>query len=829
MAIQVATLGGADLRLASPVIKRNYTSAISVGGAAGQVVGHWRAFWVRLPATWAGAGRPAIMGFDNGGTATFGSTNDTVVRVPQESFSTVSVRRRIQLAYGNTVQLYATGEGDIGSISQLAYLTPTLVIDGVVNIGSNAAPVWRNFVAVCAAGGTVETYVAATASNATWLTGTTGRLFHQVFCAQSTGTTRTPVGTALEHTALVTGDFPWDSANARPHHDAIRALAASGANPFLNYQGLIDAQNAGSLPYANLRSNGDAANPRPGRGELSYWYTLKDFTTGLANAGTVAATPLTQNTLTDAAGLAAVAAIAPAHWSGAAVDPAIGAPVVRFHGGRGLRPLVRTGTYDAVNTTGLQRRWLFGTGAVNGTSGAVVTGYDWGGSFALNAGTWSLSDALPVGGPYTLEVRDTAVPSRAAIPLADNIVGTIVTLWGQSGAALALRTGFSNPPLGPNLLSVPVASGALGWAMRLDSIDAGGAGYLRPLPGTAVLRQGTTPAVGHGFVVMVNEWNNHNPGHPLGIVVPAINGTSMDQWAADSLVLGSASWRFIGTKAAPGASSADGSGVVGYHALLMDSYTDAQLRMWTGIAETPGTRASWTGAVDAMFTGAVAAPWLIFPPWRGHRDLPDGAATSKTRADSVDYVLELGSRGALAPYWPDVVGDQNGSLHAAFCNSPGNPSSLNPVSDGNAVGQAKVGRGMGRSIAWYYDRRIKAHGPRVVAAWFRDAARAVIEVELGRACRTLNGAALANRFSISIDNGANWGAPGSGFTAALDSTGTRALLTSTGSAWPATNVRVDYCREWPFGPSELPGEVNAETALHGLLYDNQIWRGNSNL
>lgn len=842
MAIQ-ASVGGSnvaseDLRLAAPIIKRNYTTAIAVGGAAGQVVGHWRAVWVRLPASYAGSGRPAIMGFDNGGTAGFNSTNDCVIRIPQESFSNAAVRRRVQLGYSNAAggQVYAGTEGDIGSISQFGYHTPTLLIDGVINIGSNASPVWRNFVAVCPAGGTPQSQVAATASASGWLNGTTGRLFHQIFCAQSTGTTRTPAGLALEHAALITGDFPWDTANNRPHWDAIRALAGSGGNPFLTYQGLVDGMNAGTLPYADLRSNGDAVNPRPGRAELTGYWTLRDFATGLANQNSgLSATLVRTAQATNNNPLEEVASIAPTHWQGAAADPAITPPDVRFHGGRGQRALVRTGSYDAVNTTALERRWLFGTGAVNGVAGAVVPGFDWGGSFTLNAGSWSLADTLPVGGPYTLEVRDANVITRAAIPLADTIVGTIVTLWGQSGAALALLTGFSNPPLGPNLLSVPVAAGALGYVLRLGNIDANGSGtYTRPAPVAAVLRQGTTPNVGHGFVLAVNEWNQHHPGHPLAIVVPAINGTNMVEWSANALVLGSASWRFLGAKAVPGASAADGSGVVGYHALLLDSFVDLHAMMWTGIAETPAARASWTSAVDGLFSNSPAAPWLIIPPWRGRRDNSDGAATTKTRADSVDYALELGSRGIVAPYWPDTVADAtglpgSGSLHPAFNTSPGVPSSLNPISDGNSVGQGRIGRGLGRALAWAFDRRIKAQGPKLAAAWFSDASRTRIEVELARQVRTLNGAALANRFSISTDNGLSWGTPGNGFTAALDASGTRALLTSSGPAWPASNVRVDYCRDWPFGPTELPDEANAEAALHGLLYDNQGHRGSTNL
>jgi hypothetical protein len=73
----------------------------------------------------------------------------------------------------------------------------------------------------------------------------------------------------------------------------------------------------------------------------------------------------------------------------------------------------------------------------------------------------------------------------------------------------------------------------------------------------------------------------------------------------------------------------------------------------------------------------------------------------------------------------------------------------------------------------------------ILGAWFTDGARTAIAVEAGRALRTLNAAAIrSDVFWISTDNGATWG--NTGFTVALDATGTRAVLTSTGAAWPAS-------------------------------------------
>lgn len=826
MAIQVGTYQQTDLRLTSFTNKRNFNTALTGGPFSGDVVGHWRAFFVRLPSGYNLLNQRIVMaGADLNGAGSFNNGNDWTTRIPGGSLGTpTNIRQRLQLMDATA---WTSLEGNITTISQIAIGTVYLVVTGVANTGSNASPVWRNFAAICPVGGTPESEVGATATTTTFLANTNQRIF-EILLPRLT-TVASPAGTTMEEVAYCTGDFPWDTANNRPHHDALAALATNGG---LTYETMLAAQNAGTLGYANLRTE----NGGNGKGRLEYRFTLRDLSAGLVNSGAIAGNLSEAGT---PGGLTVVSQIAPTQYN-PVVAPAITVPVVRFVGGRGTRPMVRTGTYGGT-TTSLQRRVIYGTSPVNegAVAGAVVPGFDWSTSgMTLNAGQFTCSVALPVGGPYTLEIRDTNDTGNTAIPLTDNIVGTMVNLWGQSGAALALRMGGNNEPWGPNNLNVAIAANALGYALRLTNIDANGSStYQQPQPGAAVMRQGTTPAVGHGFALAVNEWNAHHPRHPLAIVVPAINGTAMSDWAANALVLGSASWRYLGSKVAPGVSAADGSGVVGYHALLQDSYTDLHLIMWTpGMDPSSTVRANWTAAIDGLFSNSPTAPWLVFPPWRQSRELPDQSSTFVKRNEHVSYVAELGARGALAPYWPDVIADGTGSLHSANAPSPGGVPSSGPISDANAVGQGRLGRGIGRSIAWYYDRRVKGEPLQIVGAAFTDGSRNVIRVQLPRQMRTLNGAALANRFSISLDNGVNFGLVGqagngdaTAVTAALASDGRSVTLTRASGAWPATNVRVDYCRDWPFGPTEAVDEANTEALLYGLLYDSQTFRGNTNL
>jgi hypothetical protein len=251
--------------------------------------------------------------------------------------------------------------------------------------------------------------------------------------------------------------------------------------------------------------------------------------------------------------------------------------------------------------------------------------------------------------------------------------------------------------------------------------------------------------------------------------------------------------------------------------------------MWNpGMSTTPTARAAYVAAVDVRFSNAASAPWPVFPSWRVHRSRPDISAGPSVRNQHISFVSELGSRGILGPAWFDVANDGNGSGHPAFNTSLGVPDARQTVSDGNYVGQARLGLGFGRALAWAYDRRIKAHGPRIINAWFEDASRTRIHVELGRTLRTLNNAPLhAGAYWVSTDNGNSF--VNTGFTAALSTDGTRVVLTSTGPSWPAANVRAEVHWDLPFGPVEMPAETGAEAAFDGLLYDNQTYRGGINL
>ncbi|OYQ27670.1 hypothetical protein CHU93_10420 [Sandarakinorhabdus cyanobacteriorum] len=844
MAIQVQTQGATDLRLSAAIIKPGYAGAgRSIGGQTGQLMGHWRAMFVRLPGSgFTLNGAYVMLGSDGNSGGNFAAGDDTSLRI----FGTGSVntlRPSARYRSGST-EAFAGTAGAEGQFAGIAAMSATpsvwLVIEGVTNTGSNASPVWRGWGAVCQVGSAApSSQVAATAIASAWISGTTGALLRQIFAAAGTGSTRTPVGVAMEQVALAAGDFPWDTANNRPHHDAIAALAGGGANPFHTYASLVAAQNAGTLPYANCDQ---------GRGNLDYHWTLRTLTAGLANSGTAGTATLAQqdwNALTG--GLVDTGDIAPTHWYGGA--PAITNPAVKFTSGRGTRATVVAGTRN--DGAAVERRWE------RMSDSTAVAGLDWGAPASQSGTAWQVSDTLPVGGPYRLRVRYVADPGLSASS-DDWLVGTALCINGQSGMELIFEGGTA----GGNNLNIAVASGAQGLLVKLNNQSGGTAAtYAQPSLTVSRLASGATPANNHGAVLFLNEWNAANPGHPLLICNMAINGTAMADWANNTTVnSGHASWTFLGTiGAVAGPSSGNASGVVEAYAAALNRHIDAHMMMWTpNMSSDSAVRASYVAAIDARFSNAASAPFIVMPPWRGHREPGDLSSLVSKRQEHLDFVAQLNAalagRGVLGPYWADTVMDGKpnpatdggtGSLHCAFNNAAGALANTggSPVSDENQVGQARLGRSLGRVLAWHWDRTIKAHGPRVLAAW-SDNGRATVQIELGRACRTLNGAAIsANQFWVSLTGGTSFGradgqsetltATGNpNFTVALDATGTRAILTPAdgGTAWAAAgaNLRVDYARRWPFGPTDLPDERNSERALDGILYDDQTHRGGTN-
>lgn len=99
MAVEVYEQGMADLRPAGTTTKRSFIVALNTGPFSGDVVGHWRAFFVQLPGGMIVSNqRIALCGHDAAGTGSFGGGADWVMRVPGKTLgSPVGVRMRPQV------------------------------------------------------------------------------------------------------------------------------------------------------------------------------------------------------------------------------------------------------------------------------------------------------------------------------------------------------------------------------------------------------------------------------------------------------------------------------------------------------------------------------------------------------------------------------------------------------------------------------------------------------------------------------------------------------------------------------------------------------------
>jgi hypothetical protein len=833
MAIRASKAGITHLRTfngptATSITKEfNYNSVRPIAGVD-MLAGFWQAAFVQLPAGFSGAGASVMMGataFTSPGAFAVATAHG--IRVAGPSSGAAANRTRAGFTSKGPANEVDVGLDLASPLPPLVLGRPYLFIWGANHLEHLGSPQWRGWLLTAdTTTGAIVCSVDVDLPAAGWLSGTSTQLLRHIFLAEGTAADRTQLDTIIEHVCLVNGEFPWDTLNdptagqtgvGRPHYDAVHALLGrntSGPLPAgqeLDYGQLVQAQNAGTLTYANLVA---------GRGNLDHWWTLENLTAGLVNRSFTnkTLTLVQQNFNGDVDGLADIARISPAHFRSApvAATPPVITPLrQKFFGGRGLLPCVVSGTH----TGNVERRWvLAGTGT-------PVAGFDWAVRTATG-GAWSTSDVLPPGN-YDLQVRDVADGSLLTA-LNDILVGTKLLMHGQSGMALSLFNGPLNPQ------NIPVASGAQGLFVDLLNDNAGTGGYARPTFSQTRMVGGTTPAQPYCAILMLNEWNTHNPGHPLFVGVMAVAGTFMADWANNSVVEGG-NWTFLGAVGEPGPSSAGTVGLVGYWAWLLDQQIDGHMMMWhpnfAGAATGSGSRDAYRDAIDGRFVHSTSEPWMFLPSWRTHVASPQvGTNGIQVWNRAALFADQLGARGYLGPQWTDIVSEKDNDLHPAFDGV----GSL--VSDANHIGAGAAARGHGRAAARLFNQDVNAIF-RLGGVW-TDNACATLNVELGRKGRTLNGAAIAATvFWFSTDNGVTWTrGNGTNFTAAFDATATRVVLTAgagVAATWEAAraagNLRIDYAREWPFDFTVNANEANSPALLEGLIYDSATYRGRKNL
>lgn len=774
MAVTLSSNGGG--RLSYPAV--NFKQPLT--GASG---GLWLGFWIRLPpAGMAGNGPYALVARDSNADGLFTSGNELAWSIGGDSTGQGTARMRPQFrANFGGAQTAAPFVWSALS-AQLPRETPLLMLIMVVNTGTTGSPVWKTAMAVCQANGAPESVVMSPDPVAGFISGT-GQYLGQLFNNLGSATFQSPAGLAFEHVALGWGNFPWDAANGRPDHSVIAKLATG--------EYLWDASavlNGGTLrDWRKLKTVSD----------------LGDYSSQ-ANAALTAA-----GTVVDAS------AVAPGLWQGASVITVNERPSGFVFGGLGTRTQSFTGTYSG-SVTQLQRRIERNAGTLAAPNWQVVSGWDWadaGGS--IGSGVWSFSlsgTGMPIGDNYRLVLRDKVLTDVQAVTANRWHVGFVPWLDGQSQIQRAEQQGRG--------IRAPVA-GMVASVMRMagGGRDAGasiGGAYVQPTVEVVPIQAASD--TGGGMMALLEGWWTAT-GVPIMVIDGSIEGSGLAQWNTNA-AYGNFFYRGDGVSL-PTAGGANNSGVMTMLAIAAERYRDADLFNW-GTSDTADT-AGWTGKMatyrafkDSYLSASPAnAPMYLMPyprscggsTWPAPLVLRDlQRSYAKTTARTV-YIGDL----------LDIIMDTDGSNH---------PRSL--IADSGSFTREIAGEGsqrqglqMGRGLAWgVYGNSVDYWGPLLNAANFVDDSLTMIDVELGIAGGTKNGAALAPLFAVSADSGATW--TESGFTVTL--IGTKARYTKTSGSWPMGSTRVDYCRQMPFQSTRENTEAQAYSLIDGLVYGAGTWR-----
>jgi hypothetical protein len=783
MAIQNTAIGGGAALYPSGL---NLKPALT--GATGGLA--W-GFWIGLPAS--GMGNNTNYSFivrDAGNDGTFNGTTDAAFFIGGDSSSqgTSRMRPSWRSATGSGVQ-QTSDPYRMTTPGQMARSVGYLVVIMAVNTGTTGSPVWQNVITLTPANGTPTHEIMPQGTGfATWLSTATG-LINRIFTTVNTFTNRTPANTVVEHVAVIAGNFPWDAANNRPDYDVLTALAA----------GDIVWDDASVLNGGSLRD----------------WRKLAT-TSDLGDYG-----PLGNGALTIGGTLADASPIAPGLWQGSSSIVIDEGPAGWVFGGRGTRTQTFTGTYTG-SVTALQFRVERNTGTIASPVWTLVSGYDWqtaGGTFG--SGVWSFSlpgSGLPVGANYRIRVRDAVLTGTEGVTTARWHVGTVCLDLGQSQSQRAEEIGRG--------IRAPIS----GMACSVARMEGGGrsAGpdgvYIQPVINTIDL---TSPGqTGGGYMARAVAWWQAT-GEPIMFAAMTVEGTNLSQWNNNDTYLGGNGdgfgFPYRGDNVnLPTASSTNGSGIMTMFAQYLGRYYDVALFNW-GTSDSSFEPQNWTtrmgtfrGHLASYFSNSATAPIVIMPyprsngggQWPFPLELRDmQRAYAKTTPNTV-YGSDI----------LDHIMDNDGSNHPRGGITDG----TNTIREIAGEGAQRAGLTEGRALAvWATAGAVSLGAPVLSDPVFTDANRNVIEAECGQALQTMNSAALAQLFAVSVNSGSSFTRTGHAATFV----GTKVRITKDSGSWPAGTTHIDYCREMPFQSLRENTEVQAVSLVDGLVYGPpQAWR-----
>lgn len=734
-------------------------------------VGMWSAGFIRMPATFGFNLEYIVLPLDPGrtGSATAANTHNIFVRGQGMSPNPARVANRGRSSA--SAEIWDATERTFAAMPAIPGATNCLVIVGVRKVSG----AWTLFRAYCPVGGSATVGVGAVAPPAGWITSAVP-LINQVFSSAAAGA-KTPVDTAVDHVVNVRGDFPFSG--GVPDAAIVEALAANAAT--LRYDSPSVLAGGAILDYRTLTDAADLSDKGPGSRAAAV--VVGSIATAPAVASWMASDAIT---ITER----------PARW---------------VFGGRGTRTQAFSGTYAGAAPVGFEIK------VSSLDTGLAIPGWDWGAkapvSVVIAGGNWSLKLAgtgLPIGSRYKFEIRETGAPSRNAATANSFDVGVRIAGLGQSQYQ---RMGIHNKTMAP-------IAGMRAAVMDVINRNAGGGGaYAQPVVDYQPLTAAS--ATGSGYMAMANRWWELT-GVPLMIINTPTEGTSVREWDTNGPY---GQWTHVGDGVTvPGPVSAGTSGIQTLFAITLERDIDAWMLNWgtsdlpyaaTMVTTLTAVLEKATTGLDAIYSNCPAPPILVvpFPRQSSTASIPN----IMTMRDTQRAAGKAGGRFKFVGEFHDWVMDNDGGPHPAAMGGA-------PVLEVNWNGSGRGGFSMGQYLAGYFDPAIKRFGPLLLKAVFTDATRNVIEIETGRALRTIGGAALKSEiFFVSTDSGATF--VNAGFTAAI--VGTKIRLTKSAGSWPASDVTVDAIRSLPMNTDggANGGEIAADAWMDGLPFDDQTYRG----
>lgn len=470
----------------------------------------------------------------------------------------------------------------------------------------------------------------------------------------------------------------------------------------------------------------------------------------------------------------------------------IGVPAVPFYENfSGPATMGVTGTVQSA-VAAIQARLI--QVDANGAFVSVVEGFDWttkvasppavGQAYSFNF------DNPPRGGPYRVQVRDSANRDAVTTGSTDRHVSAVIGLWGQSQMTqLVLNT---SP-------EATVPAGARVYALILNPrLNPGSPGYARVT---------TTSSHGAGLKSLASQWYEDNGSLPLMLVDLSIVGQSIDTFLNDLMPPGTS-----------GGGTWTWTAWTGFVTTMMAAaYNRFSGFVFMQGGSDVGSRGTYAARMQQLadkfdaLTGRTTYPFIVLP----HPRVSTGVNTWDMRNIQYNKAIS-GGRWRFAGFSLDSQLDLDASPHMLTGPTGGSRTA------------AVIGRAIGVHLNGL---NLPVRGPSPVSQVL-SSDRTAITLTFDRDIKTRSGATtVLPGFWVSTDGGASY--PPGLANGIGQITGPRTVVVTKvdDSTFASGPVRIDLYRGIPFSSDTgTPDYVGPESAMEAnylskMLTDTSTFNG----